>query len=315
MSKPLKILVIRFSSIGDIVLTTPVVRCLKKQINAEVHFLTKKRYLCLLENNPYVHQQHAIEYGIESLKALSFDWIIDLHNNLRTSKVKRALGVPSKSFHKLNIEKWLLTTFKINRLPNKHVVDRYLDTVIHLGVTNDNVGLDYFLAKNESLPNRLKLPEKYVALVIGGQHHTKILPTNRLKEICRKVNLPIVLIGGPEDKLRGEEIAQNQTQVINTCGDLSINQSAHLIKYAQKVITHDTGMMHIAAAFKKEIISIWGSTVPDFGMYPYLTDEKSKILELKNLTCRPCSKIGYNKCPLGHFKCMNQIDLNLLSGE
>ena len=130
---------------------------------------------------------------------------------------------------------------------------------------------------------RLKLPEKYVALVIGGQHNTKILPTNRLQEICRKVNLPIVLVGGPEDKLRGEEIAQNQTQVINTCGDLSINQSAYLIKYAQKVITHDTGMMHIAAAFKKEIISIWGNTVPDFGMYPYLTDEKSKILEVKNL--------------------------------
>ncbi len=315
MSKPLKILVIRLSSIGDIVLTTPVVRCLKKQINAEVHFLTKKRFFCLLENNPYVHKLHAIEDRVESLKAFSFDWIIDLHHNLRTSKVKRILGVPSKSFHKLNIQKWLLTNFKINRLPNKHVVDRYLDTVVHLGVTNDNVGLDYFLAKNETLPKELKLPEKYVALVIGGQHNTKILPTSRLKEICRKVNLPIVLVGGPEDQLRGEEIAQNQKEVINTCGDLSINQSAYLIKYAQKVITHDTGMMHIAAAFKKEIISIWGSTVPDFGMYPYLADEKSKTLELKNLSCRPCSKIGYKKCPLGHFKCMNQIDLNLLSGK
>ena len=197
--------------------------------------------------------------------------------------MKRALGVPSKSFHKLNIEKWLLTTFKINRLPNKHVVDRYLDTVAHLGVTNDNVGLDYFLAKNESLPNGLKLPEKYIALVIGGQHTTKILPTDRLQEICRKVNLPIVLVGGPEDKLRERRLFKIKLKVINTCGDLSINQSAFLIKYAQKVITHDTGMMHIAAAFKKEIISIWGNTVPDFGMYPYLTDEKSKILEVKNL--------------------------------
>ena len=108
---------------------------------------------------------------------------------------------------------------------------------------------------------------------------------------------------------------QNQTKVINTCGDLSINQSAFLIKYAQKVITHDTGMMHIAAAFKKEIISIWGNTVPEFGMYPFHADENSKILEVKNLACRPCSKIGYKKCPLGHFKCMNQIDLNLLSRE
>ena len=315
MSEPLKILVIRLSSIGDIVLTTPVVRCLKKQLNAEVHFLTKQDFFCLLENNPYIQQLHAIEDGLEKLKILGFDWIIDLHHNFRTSKLKKALGVPSKSFYKLNIEKWLLTTFKINRLPKKHIVDRYLETVAHLGVTNDKLGLDYFLAENEALPNELELPEKYVALVIGGQHATKILPTDRLQEVCRKVNLPIVLVGGPEDRSSGEEIAQNQTEVINTCGDLSINQSAYLIKHAQKVITHDTGMMHISAAFKKEIISIWGNTVPEFGMYPYLSSEQSKILEVKNLSCRPCSKIGYKKCPKGHFKCMNQIDLNLFSRE
>ena len=269
----------------------------------------------MLENNPYIQQLHAIEDGLRKLKILGFDWIIDLHHNFRTSKLKKALGVPSKSFYKLNIEKWLLTTFKINRLPKKHIVDRYLETVAHLGVTNDKLGLDYFLAENEALPNELELPEKYVALVIGGQHATKILPTDRLQEVCRKVNLPIVLVGGPEDRSSGEEIAQNQTEVINTCGDLSINQSAYLIKHAQKVITHDTGMMHISAAFKKEIISIWGNTVPDFGMYPYLSSEQSKILEVKNLSCRPCSKIGYKKCPKGHFKCMNQIDLNLFSRE
>ena len=266
MSKPLKILIIRFSSIGDIVLTTPVIRCLKKQLNSEVHFLTKKEFFCLLENNPYVHQLHAIENGLENLNSLGFDWVIDLHYNLRTSKVKRVLGVPSKSFYKLNIEKWLLTTFKINCLPNKHIVDRFLDTVAHLGVRNDNLGLDYFLAENKSLLNRLELPEKYVALVIGGQHATKILPIDRLQEVCQQVKLPVVLIGGPEDKSRGEEIAQNQTEVFNTCGDLSINHSAFLIKHAQKVITHDTGMMHIAAAFKKKIISICRKTVPDYGM-------------------------------------------------
>ena len=312
MSKPIKILVIRFSSIGDIILTTPVVRCLKIQINAEVHFLTKQEFFCLLENNPYVHELHAIENGLENLKALGFNWVIDLHYNLRSSKVKIALGVPSKSFHKINIEKWLLTTFKINRLPDKHIVDRYMDTVAHLGVRNDNLGLDYFLQDNESLLNRLELPEKYIALVIGGQHATKILPTDRLQELCKQIKLTVVLIGGSDDKWRGHKISQNQAEVINTCGDLSINESAFLIKYAQKVITHDTGMMHVAAAFKKEIVSIWGNTVPEFGMYPYLADEKSKMLEVKNLSCRPCSKIGYKKCPKGHFKCMNQIDLRLI---
>ena len=133
MSKPLKILIVRFSSIGDIVLTTPVVRCLKKQLNAEVHFLTKKDFSVCWSTIHMCINNMQLKMVLENLKALSFDWIIDLHNNLRTSKVKRALGVPSKSFHKLNIEKWLLTTFKINRLPNKHIVDRYLDTVAHLG--------------------------------------------------------------------------------------------------------------------------------------------------------------------------------------
>ena len=187
-----------------------------------------------------------------------------------------------------------------------------MDTVAHLGVRNDNLGLDYFLQDNESLLNRLELPEKYIALVIGGQHATKILPTDRLQELCKQIKLTVVLIGGSDDKWRGHKISQNQAEVINTCGDLSINESAFLIKYAQKVITHDTGMMHVAAAFKKEIVSIWGNTVPEFGMYPYLADEKSKMLEVKNLSCRPCSKIGYKKCPKGHFKCMNQIDLRLI---
>lgn len=316
MSKPLKILVIRLSSIGDIVLTTPVARCLKKQLNAEVHFLTKAPFECILANNPYVDVIHFMKNGTAALKTEKFDWVIDLHHNLRTKKVKRALGVPSKSFHKLNIEKWLLTTFKINRLPEKHIVDRYLETVTHLGVQNDGQGLDYFLTKSDAVNSaeyKAIKAKGYVAVVIGGQHATKILPTEKLIALCKKVNKPILLIGGKEDAERGAIISSTVPNTYNMCGKLSINQSAYLIQQAESVITHDTGMMHIAAAFQKKIYSIWGNTVPEFGMYPYLADSSSKMIEVKGLSCRPCSKIGYKKCPKGHFKCMNDIDLNLFA--
>jgi len=316
MSKPLKILVIRLSSIGDIVLTTPVVRCLKKQLNAEVHFLTKAPFECILTNNPYVDVIHFMKNGTAALKVEKFDWVIDLHHNLRTKKVKRALGVPSKSFHKLNIEKWLLTTFKINRLPEKHIVDRYLETVEHLGVKNDGGGLDYFLTDADGVSTveyQMAKMKGYVAVVIGGQHATKILPTEKLIALCEKVNKPILLIGGKEDAERGAIISSAVPNTYNMCGKFSINQSAYLIQQAESVITHDTGMMHIAAAFQKKIYSVWGNTVPEFGMYSYLADSSSKMIEVKGLSCRPCSKIGYKKCPKGHFKCMNDIDVNLFA--
>ncbi len=312
----MKILILRFSSIGDIVLTSPVVRCLKQQLNAsEIHFLTKKSFASIVENNPNVDKVFSFEKDVKEvlheLKKENYDWVIDLHHNLRSMQVKRALGKPSKSFNKLNIEKWLLVNLKINRLPNKHIVDRYFETVAHLGVKNDLKGLDFFIdAKNEvaisSLPREFQ--NGFIAFVIGAKHNTKKLPTEKIISICKKLNRAVILIGGKEDFEVGEKIASQISNVFNGFGKYNLQQSASLIKQADKVITHDTGMMHIAAAFQKNIISVWGNTVPGFGMYPYMPGKESKIVEVKNLSCRPCSKIGFEKCPKGHFKCMNEID-------
>lgn len=315
----MKILIIRFSSIGDIVLTSPVVRCLKQQLKAEIHFLTKKSFASLVENNPNVDKVFSIDKNVDEvvvdLKKENYDQVIDLHHNLRSMQVKRALGKPSKSFNKLNIEKWLLVNLKINRLPDKNIVDRYSETVSHLGVKNDMKGLDFFIPKKDEVEIS-SLPEifqkGYIAFVIGAKHNTKKLPVEKIISICKKLERPVILIGGKEDFEKGEKILSNSElrtlNLFNACGKYNIQQSASLIKQAEKVITHDTGMMHIAAAFKKNIISVWGNTVPEFGMYPYLADENSKIVEVKNLSCRPCSKIGFEKCPKGHFKCMNEID-------
>ena len=318
MQERLKILVVRFSSIGDIVLTTPVVRMLKKQLNTEVHFLTKSTYVSLLKNNPYIDAVYQIDHSINEviadLKKENYDYIIDLHHNFRTKILKFRLGIPSRSFNKLNMEKFMLTIFKLDSLPKIHIVDRYLDAVINLGIKNDNEGLDFFLSDADKV-DLILFPKDYIAFVIGGQHATKILPNNKIISIIKKVEKPVLLIGGPQDAKRGEQIINQTKNSINTCGKYSLLQSAFLIQQAQSVITHDTGMMHIAAAFKKKIYSVWGNTVPAFGMYPYKADENSKMIEVKDLNCRPCSKIGYDKCPKGHFKCMQEIDENLFLSE
>jgi lipopolysaccharide heptosyltransferase II len=313
----LKILIIRFSSIGDIVLTTPVIRCLKQQLpEAEIHYLTKKAFKSILARNPYLTKIHSIDKEVKEiaaeLKKENFDFVVDLHNNIRSMQVKTALGKPSSTFKKLNFKKWLLVNFKINQMPPLHVVDRYLQTIEQLGVKNDLKGLDYFIPKEDevavtSLP--LTHQNGYIGFVIGAKHATKQLPTEKIINICKKLNQPIVLLGGKEDLERGRIIEEEIGNLIyNACGAYNLNQSASLIKQAQKIITHDTGLMHIAAALKKEIISVWGNTVPAFGFTPYLPDAKSRMVEVKNLSCRPCSKLGYLKCPKGHFKCMRMID-------
>ena len=312
MQKPLKILVVRFSSIGDIVLTSPVVRILKNQLNAEIHFITKKVYKCLIEQNQNIDKIYSIDSNIKEviseLKNENYDWIIDLHNNIRSSQLKR-IRVKSKSYKKLNFQKFLFTNFGINRMPKTHTVDRFLDTISHLGVKNDGKGLDFFLSKQDEVD----IGEKdYICFAIGGQHFTKILPTTKIIEICKKINKTIVLIGGKDDYNRADEIEKEVGEkVINLCGKYRINQSAYIMKNSKYLITHDTGFMHIAAAFQMKIFTVFGGTHPDLGFSPYLPNSENKIIQVENLSCRPCHRYGRSKCPEGHLNCMNLIDTDL----
>lgn len=332
----MKCLIVRFSSIGDIVLTTPVVRCLKQQVpGAEVHYLTKPAYRSLLAQNPYIHTIHLLDENwqgmIEKLRTENFDYVIDLHHNLRTLRLKKALpGAKHFSFDKLNARKWLLTVFKVNTLPPKHIVDRYMDTVKKLSVVNDGKGLDFFIPPEEEVSNnRLPLSHcaGFIVLVIGATYATKRLPVHKLQALCRAIDYPVILLGGSEETASGDAIASvNDIRIFNACGKFSLNESASLVRKARLVITHDTGLMHIAAAFQKPIISVWGNTVPAFGMWPYYATAQqdrqpsfsSKKIqaytaEVKKLYCRPCSKIGYKKCPLGHFKCMEKQDMDIIN--
>lgn len=320
----MKFLIIRFSSIGDIVLTTPVVRCLKKQVpDVEVHFLTKNSFTSIVESNPYIDKIITLgndwDTMIDALKAEQYDYIIDLHHNLRTLRIKKTLRVKSFSFDKLNIQKWLLTALKINVLPKLHIVDRNLATLTSFGVLNDGKGLDYFIPEKDKVKDK-DIPAShhfgYIGIVIGAALETKKLPVHRLKELCSKINYPIILLGGPEDKANGDIIAAtDDIKIYNSCGKFNLNESADLVRRSKLIITHDTGLMHIAAALKKPIVSIWGNTVTDFGMTAYygndtITDTR---FEVTGLSCRPCSKIGYKQCPKKHFNCMELQNIDLIA--
>ena len=298
-----KILIIRFSSIGDIVLTTPVIRCVKKQFpDAEVHYVTKEVFKNILIHNPYIDKVHTFKEDIselyEPLKAENFDVVIDLHKNLRSLRLKQKLKAKNYSFDKLNLQKFLAVNFKqINKLPNKHIVDRYFDAVAPLGIKNDGKGLDHFMHQNDRVDVSSLLTDHlqktFVALVVGGSYFTKKIPLNKLSEICKNSKLPIIVLGGKEDKPVGDELQNQFPQLINTCGQYTINQSASIIEQAEWVVSSDTGLMHIAAAYNKKIISMWGNTIPEFGMSPYLPNLENKILEV--LLEYPTMKIAINK--------------------
>lgn len=315
-----KVLIIRFSSIGDIVLTTPVIRNIKQQLNegnVAVHFLSKKEFSGILENNPNIDKLHLIDEKVApilpELLEERFDYIFDLHRNLRSSQVKRALGIMNFTFKKYNIQKWILVNFKVNKMPDMHIVERYMETTKAFGIVNDQKGLDYFIPKQdtvfmEEFPNAFH--KGYVAFAIGGQHAGKMLPNHKIIEICNGLNQPVILLGGKEDAANGNAIVESSKNVVyNAAGKFSLNQSASILQQSNCVITHDTGLMHIASALKKKVISIWGATVPEFGMYPYLPGEGSKIMEPQGVS-RPYSKLGNKQWYKPAFKGMEKIDVN-----
>lgn len=317
-----KYLIIRFSSIGDVVLTSPVIRCLKKEYpDAIIHYITKKAYENIVNTNPAIDKVYTIEKEIDEitdqLKAENYDFIIDLHHNLRTLRLKRRLKAPSTAFPKENLNKLLLTQLKINRMPDVHIVDRYFEAVEPLNVKNDGNGLDFFIPPSDEVDlTSMGISSPFIAIAIGAQFATKRLPLAQLKTLISKINLPVALLGGPSDQDEAAELVKTFPTLIDFTGKINLNQSASILKQASKVVTHDTGLMHIASAFQVPIISIWGNTVPAFGMYPYIP-KKNVLIRIHEveLKCRPCSKIGYQACPKKHFHCMTLQNIDAIAKD
>lgn len=323
----MKILIIRLSSIGDIVLTSPVVRCLKEQrADAELHFLCKESMLPVVENNPYLSKIHLLrKHDLQLLPVLQseeYDAVIDLQRNSLSHKIVRQLGKKRHTFPKLNFRKFLLVAFKWNTMPQCHIVDRYFEAVKFMGVHNDGEGLDFFVRDEECQKFEVfNPPLHYVAVAVGSRHATKCIPVSKIRAIMSESKLPFVFLGDESDALIVTDLCKEYPMSLNLCGKLSLQGSAAAVSRADFVLTGDTGLMHIASALQKVTISLWGNTVPEFGMYPYQPKhpENIYIIENKKLFCRPCSKLGYKRCPLGHFKCMQTLSaqtvIDIINGK
>lgn len=309
MGRPKKILIIRFSSIGDIVMCTPVIRALYEQLNAEVHLLTKSSFKGILKDNPYLTKIHGIDNKVEeamkSLKDEHFDLVVDLHHNLRSTKVKKYLGVKDITFNKLSFKRSLYAMTKIDLLPHNKVVDRHFEALSSLGIVNDGKGMDYSYSMNTELLEKYK-SEPYVVLALGATHETKRMTPGVLHTFIKEIPYRILLLGGDDTKDLADSIeSSDNPNVINLVGKTSISDSAMLIDHALYTITGDSAMMHIGAALQAKMIVVWGSTSQRFGFSPYYGNQADRYVSLdKDIWCRPCTKQGRSSCPLGHYNCM-----------
>jgi ADP-heptose:LPS heptosyltransferase len=303
-----KILIIRFSSIGDIIVTTPIIRCVKKQLNAEIHFLVKEQFSSVLKNNIYIDKQIIYSKDIVAeLKKENYDVVIDLHKSRLSTTIKWKLGGKSFTYDKVNIQKWLFVNFKLNFLPDLHLVDRYFEGVKELGIVNDGLGLDYHFI-NEKIQEVDGI--KFESIVLGSAHNTKRITTELAQKIIDKASSKVILLGG-KDVIEQASLLEYNHQVINLVNKTNLNQAANLLSRSELVHAGDTGLMHMAAALKVPLHVYWGNTSKEFGMFPYYGNQKvyNKSFFVEGLSCRPCSKMGFEKCPKGHFKCMNDIQI------
>lgn len=323
-----KILVIQFSSISAIVLSSPVLRCIKKQLpETELHFLTSQSFLKDNLVTPYVSRFFYLDKNLQSINnALAneaYDYVIDLDKSLRSFKIKKKLQIKSYSLRALTVEKFLLTRFNINIMPGIHYTQRCINTLAGLDVKDDGLGLDYFIPA-EDIVLESDLPHShlfgFIVLVIGASKYTQKLPVHKLKELCKKIEYPIILVGGLEDKMEGEQIAAvDNIKVYNACGKFNLNECADIIRQSKLVIAPDSALQYISCAFNKPLLAIWGATSPALDVGPYygkifMEMQQEPVYEniYFNPGCQPCSIDGTNTCPMEYFHCMEKLDINLI---
>lgn len=302
----MKVLVIRLSSIGDVLLTTPVVRCLHQQLpEVELHFLVKPVAADLLRCNPNIYKLISLEPDMEAtvaaLRKECYDVVIDLHNVHRSRYIRRYLGVRSLVYRKENFHKLMLVLTKVDRMSGRHVVDRYFDAVRPLGVMPDGDGLEIHLPEGLACPQQPQEP--YVVVSCGAQHYTKRIPPEKIAEICRATRRRVLLLGDEADRQRLQDAGLvTDARVTNLCGCTTLEETALLIRDAALVVTPDSALMHIAAAFKRPVVTLWGATTPRFGFWAYATERRDLVPQ--SLRCHPCSRMGGDRCRKGHFRCM-----------
>lgn len=305
-----RILIIRLSSLGDILLTTPMLRALRNTYSsAVIDYCIRNEYSNAIEFNPHINtilsytkDDAAIDKLKKQIKAGSYDLIIDLQNNLRSSSLLSGLKTKILKFDKKGMEKFLLVNFKINMMRNLPTIpERYAKTLPGLLLDEEGLELHYPGTIVSDLPETGNL----IGFCPGSRHYTKMWPHeyfNDLGEILTLHGYKIVMLGGQQDYPVCNLISSGIQGTINKCNDNDLYATAAHMKKCLAIVANDSGLMHVACAAKVPVITIFGSTVKEFGFVPY--KNKSEVVENNLVACRPCSHFGRDKCPKRHFNCM-----------
>jgi len=326
--KPGKILVIRMSSIGDIILTTPLVRCLKNRYpETEITFVIKEQFAELLSHSPYIDR--LVPFGSKTgfaglrslkkkLRAEKYDLVIDIHKNLRSLYLRTFIGAGKvRGYSKQIVRRTVLIWLRINLFKKiKPVFLRYFESVRNFDVAYDGAGTEITVPAHISSYVNGILPKAgyagsgpVIILCPGATYFNKKWLPERFAETARILagskNAFIIIHGGKGDEQLCESIAmQAGPKTINMAGKFTLLETAALLKSASLVIANDSGLLHLAQSQKTPVTGIYGATVRELGFFPM--DEESAVVEIP-LYCRPCTHKGLDRCPEKHFRCMKDI--------
>ncbi len=329
-----RILVLRLSSIGDIVLTIPLLRHLSQRFpSATIDFVIKKEFSDLMKSNPYINKLMIVDKdegwsGLERLKskikAQEYQLILDVHNNPRTRYLTLFLNGTIRRYKKYRLLRFLLIKFKYNLYERIIPVHRrYLNTIaewvhdidsdleFHLDADADKSINELIQSKNFSSQ------QIHVALVPGAGFANKRWPVHYFAQLARKLQSlgwQIWLLGSPQERFLGEQIEKlGNSDAINLMGQLTLMQSASVLARMSAVVSNDSGLMHIADALKYPVVAIFGPTTRELGFYP--VNPNSRVVEHEHMPCRPCTHMGAENCPKDHFRCMLELTPDVVSDK
>lgn len=323
VTKTKNFLIIRLSSIGDILLTTSVIRQIRlKYPEAKISFVTKEIFSDLLLHNPHLdkiytlkNKKTGLKLLLDELKKSKFDQVIDLHNNFRSNYIRYNLSYDNRFVYlKPILKRLLLVYFKLNKFTAPYSIpELYLKTIKKMGVTDDGKGLELFWPSkvDEELKKlTTSINQDYIVIAPGAGFFTKRWPIEYFADLITKIKkawpeYSICVLGSADERILAEYLAEQEDDIHDFCGKLSLLQAASLIKKAKTIISNDSGLMHIATAVQTPVIAIFGSTVQEFGFFPFRA--KHIVVENKQINCRPCSHVGKKNCPRKHFNCMREI--------
>ncbi len=314
-----KILILRLSSIGDIVLTQPVAKVLREVYpDATIDYLTKKPFIGIVEAFgciDTIHTWNNKRIILKKLRKQKYDMIIDLHSKFNTFIIKLLVrGKKTVTYNK----KHILRRMIVKKLTHKSIVstvELYFSALKKIGITETIEHPKLYPDKLQKISLGKRFPgKKLIGIFPGALHATKMYPLEKMAKFIDSVpskwNCKFIILGSKSEKLLSAELKKNtKTELLDLCGEFNISQLISVIDNMDVIISNDSGPMHIAAAIEKPQIALFGATHPRLGFAPL---NKKAIIISSNISCQPCSLHGSAICPKGHFLCMNSISPELI---